>query len=610
MSKRRKSAGNRSIEVGKSATGSAIVSGDNNVATIGSSNGPSDGQPERTVPKVFISSTSEDLKPHRAAARDAGIAAGFLPIQMEYFPASGEHLPLETCLEKVTDADLLVVIVAHRYGWVPPDQGGDEHKSITWLECEQARAGKDKKEVLAFVVDKKHAWDPQLKEYYRIAAAVSEGKATPELLVEVQRNVERLRDFKGWIDSIGVRAKFTTPEDLGWKVAEALREWKQRHARPHHQPPDESRPQTRRPTFPATYRQWLQKQCADIDLLGVRLKQGQAVKLNHVYVPPITSVEDEDPLPTGKLRKRPQPDDIVRSEGREKPQLLLEQLDKHSLYVPGDPGAGKSTFCRWVAWLVAAGSMPPGEVAAPEDYTESFPRGLAERLPLLVRLRDVWSYLPQDAGRESLSQAKLESALGNWLDTANPGGLDWTDVTPHLQNGSTLLIFDGIDEVPLRVGEGRGACYPRATLLAGLTADADRVKPFHLPALKRYKPFFLAGWLSEEYSVDRDTALERCKHYFYRREQENVAAFMPGDTHRDLDVEVWFSKANSDLILLPLYLLSYRYRDKLYRFMINGQTGKVDGDKPISKKRIAVAVCVGLGLIAVIVLLMMLLSGR
>ena len=39
------------------------------------------------------------------------------------------------------------------------------------------------------------------------------------------------------------------------------------------------------------------------------------------------------------------------------------------------------------------------------------------------------------------------------------------------------------------------------------------------------------------------------------------------------------SETRPDLILLPVYLLSYRYRDKLYRFLLNGQTGKAAGDK-------------------------------
>ena len=106
----------------------------------------------KTPKVVFISSTSEDLKQPRQAARDAAISAGFLPVMMEYFVASGKEPSLPACLAKVDDAHLVVAIVAHRYGWVPPDQEGGEHKSITWFECEYAID--QGKEVLAFLVDK------------------------------------------------------------------------------------------------------------------------------------------------------------------------------------------------------------------------------------------------------------------------------------------------------------------------------------------------------------------------------------------------------------------------------------------------------------------------
>ncbi len=130
-------------------------------------------------------------------------------------------------------------------------------------------------------------------------------------------------------------------------------------------------------------------------------------------------------------------------------------------------------------------------------------------------------------------------------------------------------------------------------------ADAERIKPFNLPALKRYEPYYLAGWLAEEYSVVRDEAQNLCQQEFSRHEQRNVAAFLPGDTHRGLEVSTNFSHINSDLCLLPIYIASYRYRDKLYRFLLNGQTGKCIGDKPLSWKKIAVVAIVAAVLLAI-----------
>ncbi len=119
---------------------------------------------------------------------------------------------------------------------------------------------------------------------------------------------------------------------------------------------------------------------------------------------------------------------------------------------------------------------------------------------------------------------------------------------------------------------------------------ADRIKPFRMESLKRYQPYFLAGWLSEEYCVERDQALVLCQQEFRRWEAKNIDNFLPGDTHSSAEVATEFSDINSDLILLPVYLVTYRYGEKLYRFLINGQTGKVTGDKPLSSLRIGIAI--------------------
>ncbi len=134
-------------------------------------------------------------------------------------------------------------------------------------------------------------------------------------------------------------------------------------------------------------------------------------------------------------------------------------------------------------------------------------------------------------------------------------------------------------------------------------AMAEWVQPFELMALKRYAAHFLAGWLSEEYSVAIDQARELTEKVTRDRDRQAVAAFLPGDTHRDLEVATDYSEVRSDLILLPIYLRSYRYKGKLYRVLVNGQTGKIAGERPVSPVRVGAAVGLGLVVIGLIVLL-------
>ncbi|MHB8898927.1 MAG: zinc ribbon domain-containing protein [Thermoguttaceae bacterium] len=166
-----------------------------------------------------------------------------------------------------------------------------------------------------------------------------------------------------------------------------------------------------------------------------------------------------------------------------------------------------------------------------------------------------------------------------------------TETYTTRENGKTVTKTRRVQETEWWPLSGRHHQYYSFFLVSGSQgldqSWANRIQPYHLAALRRYEPRFLAGWTNQEYTVERDEAERICRAEFARQEEQNVAAFLPGDTHRNLQVETRFSQAHSDLILLPVYLLSYRHRGRLYQFLLNGQTGKAVGKKPVSWLKIA-----------------------
>ncbi|MEE8586860.1 MAG: hypothetical protein V3T83_18625, partial [Acidobacteriota bacterium] len=315
------------------------------------------------------------------------------------------------------------------------------------------------KEVLAFVVDEQQAWPEEFKEENRIAQAIREGKATPELLQDVQAASDGLKDFKKWLNKQGIRKAFTTPEDLRGKAEAALRDWCRDWERSSSKPTKPRRKAKRGPLeVPDAYKQWLLARCTDVGLLGMRPKQVQTVRLNSVYVPLTSQRESDDRIEALKRREQ-----RLGSEDQPRPQLLLELLGRRSLYVSGPPGSGKSTFCRWVSWLACADGMPPQEVEAPKELRESWPEILQGCLPLLVPLRQMWQFLPDTAGTEQLLEG-----LAGWLKEIRPPGLDAELLQAHLKKGTALLILDGVDEVPLSRPRGAELWAPRRLLLSGL----------------------------------------------------------------------------------------------------------------------------------------------
>ena len=132
---------------------------------------------------------------------------------------------------------------------------------------------------------------------------------------------------------------------------------------------------------------------------------------------------------------RSQLEEGVLAGSREVPQLLLDLLADRSLYVSGDPGSGKSTFCRWVTWLTCNGTMPPSDLRVREPYQERFPEGLRGSLPVLVRR---W-FVRLDENRER----GLETANAMIAHLHGERALDELAANPLLLTAMCIIYGEG-----------------------------------------------------------------------------------------------------------------------------------------------------------------------
>src|SRR5581483_6489586 len=112
--------------------------------------------------RVFISYTAEDLKGHADVVQDVLRRLEWIAIDHRDWAPDGRP-SVGTCERKIKSCDIVVLMIAHRYGWVPPrDQGGDDETSITWMEYKWARElGKP---VVPYIVDEKARWPADLYE--------------------------------------------------------------------------------------------------------------------------------------------------------------------------------------------------------------------------------------------------------------------------------------------------------------------------------------------------------------------------------------------------------------------------------------------------------------
>ena len=124
------------------------------------------------------------------------------------------------------------------------------------------------------------------------------------------------------------------------------------------------------------------------------------------------------------------------------------------------------------------------------------------------------------------------------------------------------------------------------------------LEPWDLSALKPYAPDFLAGFSAEGYTVALPDGHDSAREIMAAQIRTDVMRDIGGDEQRIDQVNTAHSSETFKHILLPVWLAAYKYDGRTFRFVVNGQTGKVQGERPWSKWKIAFAVVVAAVLVA------------
>lgn len=118
----------------------------------------------------------------------------------------------------------------------------------------------------------------------------------------------------------------------------------------------------------------------------------------------------------------------------------------------------------------------------------------------------------------------------------------------------------------------------------------EELTPWDLGKLVPYSPDYLAGFQAEGYTVTLAEANSTA--------HEKMAQVIEGDVRRDIggdvqqieSVDTRYADETFKHILLPIWMAAYKYGGKSYRFLVNGQTGEVQGERPYSWWKIGFAI--------------------
>jgi len=362
---------------------------------------------------VFISSTYDDLIEYRAAVTEAILSLGLFPSGMENWSLRDENA-IQLCQRKIDEAEVFVGIYAYRYGWTPDGYDG---KSITELEYDWATERKIPR--LRFIMADMQPWPEKLKEK----------DAQPTLNAFKSRLKQEVVGF------------FTTPDDLKAQVVAALVEYV---------------PKTNLRAL-EPYLRWLHEESKRSGLLRVlnprdAMVDAKSVTVDKVYTPLITRqavVRNPDGSPIEIIDEHEATPEFrakIRDAGQFETSWLTAMESANllnRLVILGDPGSGKSTFLQFLTLSLTGHLINPEANWMTELQEQGWEQG--ERIPVVVTLRDFAQDVPAGTmtGGANLLFDHIERQLARpRLEACFPA------LQEALENGSALVLMDGLDEVP------------------------------------------------------------------------------------------------------------------------------------------------------------------
>ena len=111
----------------------------------------------------------------------------------------------------------------------------------------------------------------------------------------------------------------------------------------------------------------------------------------------------------------------------------------------------------------------------------------------------------------------------------------------------------------------------------------ESIEPFDFNEAKEFNAGYLAGYAADRYDVDKDVTFNRATERFRDGTIQAFRGDVSGYSNVTVqDSNLQLSNTSALYALYPVWILNTRWRDKSYRFAVNGQTGKTAGDLPIS----------------------------
>ena len=113
----------------------------------------------------------------------------------------------------------------------------------------------------------------------------------------------------------------------------------------------------------------------------------------------------------------------------------------------------------------------------------------------------------------------------------------------------------------------------------------ESLEPYDFSEAVDFQTAYLAGYLADKYDVSADASVERANNRI-RQSMEDIFRSSISTTYTSVVKEngnINIHNGKAKYALYPVWVLTTKWRDQIYLFAMNGQTGKFVGELPTDK---------------------------
>lgn len=126
----------------------------------------------------------------------------------------------------------------------------------------------------------------------------------------------------------------------------------------------------------------------------------------------------------------------------------------------------------------------------------------------------------------------------------------------------------------------------------------ESIEPFDYKEIKDFSMSYLSGFYADKYDVDKAEVFPRIRIRATEASKRLINSSVSGYTTVVPSIENYnIINTKWQYMLLPVWFMTYKYKDKMYEFAINGQTGKLAGTPPLDKGKLK-RFCASVGALA------------